>query len=568
MEANGNSLDSESPTLAGEKPTSEQVTSNLKEPTESSTSCTLSDPETNGIPDETTSEETKHVTKSGEEGPSLNSENPERDTRDTGKSGVVIPAKAEYTKEEATADQSVEQVKTVKEEIVIKEELVITEGVVTQEGPDPEEGVVSKEELRKEDQTRAEQPPPNSENPPAPPDDPKLDNSMDDKNQSNEIMDSSAAVAAEESSSADTSTARKERKKRKTRSELDRLLMDEGTVKILMGPSARGSTQALTSKEEKLKALNKHREEAINQVRDSSKTKIFNKVSLRLKSKSRRLQQQEQRNAKKAKLSEPASKIIRRRSSSSNFNFSSRSPSPAHLGAPIQSSAEDTVQVRIHDSVGYITIDAEAITFNTQITSRLTAILNSLKVNEDVTVVQMTTTSDFIQGLDIQGIRSETDDSLRESMADSMIACLDSLLKTLINYPKLLVAGVSGDAVDFGVLILSYFDMVYASDKATFQTNYGKNGYLPECLQFFPKNRLTYAMLYTGRKLTATEGVTSGLVTEVLWPAKFQEELASRIRTITSASQEVLLRTKGEVNTKNSSKLELAKDLRSSWLRF
>ena len=83
-----------------------------------------------------------------------------------------------------------------------------------------------------------------------------------------------------------------------------------------------------------------------------------------------------------------------------------------------------------------------------------------------------------------------------------LLCSFSSLLKTLTNYPKLLVAGVSGDAVDFGVLILSYFDLVYASDKATFQTNYVKNGYLPECLQLFPKNRLvsfpvrTFTLVY------------------------------------------------------------------------
>ena len=161
---------------------------------------------------------------------------------------------------------------------------------------------------------------------------PGVDDSMDDSSlrpEADNVMETSTAAGASDTANNTPPTARKERKKRKTRSELDRLLMDEGTVKILMGPAAATVTSPNVSKKDKLKELSKYREEVINQVRDSSKSKLFSKVSLREKSKSRRQQQQE-KNAKKAKL-EPTSKIIRRRSSSSNFNFSSRSPSPVHL---------------------------------------------------------------------------------------------------------------------------------------------------------------------------------------------------------------------------------------------
>lgn len=53
-------------------------------------------------------------------------------------------------------------------------------------------------------------------------------------------------------------------------------------------------------------------------------------------------------------------------------------------------------------------------------------------------------------------------------------------MKSLALFSKPLVAGVHGAAVGLGVTILPFFDMVFASDKATFYTPYAKIGQIPE----------------------------------------------------------------------------------------
>lgn len=61
-----------------------------------------------------------------------------------------------------------------------------------------------------------------------------------------------------------------------------------------------------------------------------------------------------------------------------------------------------------------------------------------------------------------------------------MTVALREFVKSLALFSKPLVAGVHGAAVGLGVTILPFFDMVFASDKATFYTPYAKIGQIPE----------------------------------------------------------------------------------------
>ncbi|CAL8294621.1 unnamed protein product [Lota lota] len=112
---------------------------------------------------------------------------------------------------------------------------------------------------------------------------------------------------------------------------------------------------------------------------------------------------------------------------------------------------------------------------------------------------------------------------------------LRNYINAYIDFPKPLVAVVNGPAVGVSVTVLALFDLVYATDRATFHTPFSKLGQSPEgCSSYtFPKimgSSKASEMLLFNKKLTAAQACDQGLVTEVFPDASFQTEVWSRLK--------------------------------------
>jgi enoyl-CoA hydratase/carnithine racemase len=109
---------------------------------------------------------------------------------------------------------------------------------------------------------------------------------------------------------------------------------------------------------------------------------------------------------------------------------------------------------------------------------------------------------------------------------------LSSFLVTVGECRKLTILSAHSSACNLFVTSLPLFDLVYASDKATFRTNYLSLNQVPEAgLVLHNHSRQAFTNLVFGRRtLTASEAKDLGLVTEVLWPARFHEEVVIRVR--------------------------------------
>ena len=86
----------------------------------------------------------------------------------------------------------------------------------------------------------------------------------------------------------------------------------------------------------------------------------------------------------------------------------------------------------------------------------------------------------FSHGLDLSLLAYDGAAEKQRKSAEALASTVRKLVRCLTDYPKVLVAAVNGFAHGLGVALLPLFDLVFASDKATFSTSYVQLQQIPE----------------------------------------------------------------------------------------
>ncbi|XP_026670345.1 uncharacterized protein LOC108626137 isoform X2 [Ceratina calcarata] len=189
--------------------------------------------------------------------------------------------------------------------------------------------------------------------------------------------------------------------------------------------------------------------------------------------------------------------------------------------------------------------------------------LSILKKDDDCRVVLLTSTgSSFCEGLELSPLLQVNKEE-RRNQAEQLADAVKDFIKCLASFNKPIVAGVQGSAVGLGVTMLPLFDLVIASDKATFNTPYGKLGQIAEGAAVFTLSHIlgsaiTSELLIGGRTLTASEALRAGLVTRVLWPDRFQVELLPSLKAMSEQSSQSMEATKTLLRHSLRKKLDAA----------
>ncbi|KAM4602475.1 chromodomain Y-like protein 2 [Polymixia lowei] len=118
-----------------------------------------------------------------------------------------------------------------------------------------------------------------------------------------------------------------------------------------------------------------------------------------------------------------------------------------------------------------------------------------------------------------------------------------------IHFKKPIVVAINGPALGLGASILPLCDVVWASERAWFQSPCAALRLTPSgCSSYtFPQIlgvALANEMLFCGRKLTAQEACSRGLVSQVFWPTTFNQEVMLRVKEMASCSAVVLEESK------------------------
>eukprot|EP00062_Callorhinchus_milii_P005104 gi/632944239/ref/XP_007887401.1/ PREDICTED: chromodomain Y-like protein 2 [Callorhinchus milii] len=166
----------------------------------------------------------------------------------------------------------------------------------------------------------------------------------------------------------------------------------------------------------------------------------------------------------------------------------------------------------------------------------------------------------FCGGLDYSYLIGRlSNDRRKEStrIADS----IRDFVNAFIQFKKPIVVAVNGPAMGLGASILPLCDIVWASEKAWFQTPYATVRLTPAgCSSYtFPQIMgvaLANEMLFCGRKLTAQEACSRGLVSQVFWPTTFSQEVMLRVKEMAMCSAMVLEESKCLVRSFLKSTLE------------
>lgn len=225
------------------------------------------------------------------------------------------------------------------------------------------------------------------------------------------------------------------------------------------------------------------------------------------------------------------------------------------------------IVVRKQDGFTHIllsTKSSENNSLNPEVMKEVQSALSTAAADDSKLVLLSAVGSVFCCGLDfIYFIRRLTDDRKREStkMADA----IRNFVNTFIQFKKPIIVAVNGPAIGLGASILPLCDVVWANEKAWFQTPYTTFGQSPDGCStvMFPKimgGASANEMLLSGRKLTAQEACGKGLVSQVFWPGTFTQEVMVRIKELASCNPVVLEESKALVRCNMKVELEQANE--------
>ncbi|KAF7248778.1 Chromodomain Y-like protein [Varanus komodoensis] len=225
------------------------------------------------------------------------------------------------------------------------------------------------------------------------------------------------------------------------------------------------------------------------------------------------------------------------------------------------------IVVRKQDGFTHILLSTKSSdnnSLNPEVMKEVQSALNTAAADDSKLVLLSAVGSVFCCGLDfIYFIRRLTDDRKREStkMADA----IRNFVNTFIQFKKPIIVAVNGPAIGLGASILPLCDVVWANEKAWFQTPYTTFGQSPDGCSSLTFPRImglasANEMLFSGRKLTAQEACAKGLVSQVFWPGTFTQEVMVRIKELVTCNSVVLEESKGLVRSIMKVGLEQAND--------
>ncbi|XP_061660491.1 enoyl-CoA delta isomerase 2, mitochondrial isoform X2 [Syngnathoides biaculeatus] len=238
----------------------------------------------------------------------------------------------------------------------------------------------------------------------------------------------------------------------------------------------------------------------------------------------------------------------------------------AGAGAGVGPRAYDSLLVSTEDDITTITLNrpAKKNAITTQMYEEIIEALQEAARGPSVVTVFTGAGDFYCSGNDLSNFTKIPEGGV-EQMAKAGGELLRKFVKAFIDFPKPLAAAVNGPAVGISVTVMGMFDLVYASERATFHTPFSQLGQSPEGCSSYTFPRImgfskANEMLLFNKKLTAVQACQLGLVTEVFPDSSFRTEAWSRLRSYAKLPPDSLALSKQLIRSVEKERLHAVND--------
>jgi cyclohexa-1,5-dienecarbonyl-CoA hydratase len=191
------------------------------------------------------------------------------------------------------------------------------------------------------------------------------------------------------------------------------------------------------------------------------------------------------------------------------------------------------------DRAAWITLDRPPLNvLNLPVLAEFRGLLESIAASDgiDVVVIRGAGGRAFSAGVDIK-------DHTRERVPE-MLEAVHGVIRALLALPQVTVAAVSGACLGGGLELASACDFILATEDSFFATPEINVGcYPPVALARFPGQigyRRAAEMILTGRRFSAGEALSAGLITRVVAAGELDSALEALLGELRGKSRAVL----------------------------
>lgn len=204
-----------------------------------------------------------------------------------------------------------------------------------------------------------------------------------------------------------------------------------------------------------------------------------------------------------------------------------------------------------HDKIFKITFNRpkKLNSFNSAMYKEISAALKEAELNPEISCCVITGSGNYYSaGNDLSNYLKNPEGDLEAELVKGT-QMVREFIDGFIKFPKPLIALVNGPAVGIAFTVLALFDMVIASDRATFSAPFTRLSLSPEgCSSYtFPQlmGRMKAAdILLFNRKITAQEALERNLVAKVIADEKFAAETAKFLEEVAKIPQKSFIVSK------------------------